>query len=498
MLRQTFQQKLLQKLSPAQIQLMKLLQLPITSLEQRIKEEMEINPALEDNTEEEIDREEKDEQDADSQDDISNENEDSLDGADNEKAAKDELSPEDYLDDDDDIAYYKLQVNNKGKDDDDKDMPMASSTSFQETLSGQLENLDLTEQQSIIAEYLLGCIDEDGYIRRELSSVADDLAFSQNITTTPEELEAVLQMIRDEFEPVGIGAKDLQECLRLQLDRKKYTEERALALRIVNEQMEEFSKKHYGKIAKHFDLTEDQIKPAIDEILKLNPRPGGSIKDSQRSMLAIIPDFILLNNNGILELSLNSRNAPDLHVSKLYQQMLTEYSSRKDKTGQEAVQFVRQKIEGAKSFINNIKERQNTLYSIMHCIMEYQKEYFLTGDELLLKPMILKDIADRVKLDISTVSRVTSTKYVQTNFGTILLKSLFNEALTNDEGEDVSSKMVKKIISDSIEAENKKKPLTDDALTKILNTQGYNIARRTVAKYREMLDIPVARMRKKL
>ena len=496
MLRQTFQQKLLQKLSPAQIQLMKLLQLPITALEQRIKEEMEINPALEDTTEEEIDRDENEESE-DPLDDTANENEESLDGADNEDAAKAELSPEDYLDDDDDIAYYKLQVNNKGKDE-EKEMPMASSVSFQETLTSQLENLEVNEHQAIIAEYLLGCIDEDGYIRRELSSVADDIAFSQNITTTAEELESVLQMIRDEFEPAGIGAKDLQECLRLQLDRKKYTEPRALALRIVNEQMEEFSKKHYVKIAKHFDLSEDQIKPAIDEILKLNPRPGGSIKDSQRSMLAIIPDFILQNNNGILELSLNLRNAPDLHVSKLYQQMLTEYSSRKDKTGQEAVQFVKQKIEGAKSFISNIQERQNTLFSIMHTIMEYQKEYFLTGDDLLLKPMILKDISDRVKLDISTVSRVTSTKYVQTNFGTILLKSLFNEALTNEEGEDVSSKKVKKIISDSIEAENKKKPLTDDALTKILNTQGYNIARRTVAKYREMLDIPVARMRKKL
>lgn len=498
MLRQTFQQKLLQKLSPAQIQLMKLLQLPITSLEQRIKEEMEINPALEDATmDEEMPTDEKDEQE-DSQDDAADEMEDSLDGADNEAAAKEEFAPEDYLDDDDDIAYYKLQVNNKGKDDEDRDMPMASSVSFQENLSSQLENLELNEQERIIAEYLLGCIDEDGYIRRELTSVVDDIAFSQNITTTPADLDAVLKLIQDEFDPAGIGAKDLQECLRLQLDRKKYTEARALALRIVNEQMEEFSKKHYTKIAKHFDLTEEQLKPALDEILKLNPRPGGSAKEGQRSMLAIIPDFILVNNNGVLELSLNSRNAPDLHVSKLYQQMLNEYSSRKDKTGQEAVQFVRQKIEGAKSFINNIKERQNTLYAIMHTIMEYQKEYFLTGDELLLKPMILKDISEKIKLDISTVSRVTSTKYVQTNFGTILLKSLFNEALTNDEGEDVSSKMVKKIIADSIESENKKKPLTDDALTKILNTQGYNIARRTVAKYREMLDIPVARMRKEL
>ncbi len=495
MLRQSFQQKLLQKLSPAQIQLMKLLQLPITSLEQRIKEEMEINPALEDNTEEEI-REEKDENDE--SDEEINEREEALDGADNEAAAKEEFGPEDYLDDEGDIASYKLQVSNKGKDDDDRDMPMASSTSFQETLSNQIENLELTEHERVIAEYLLGCIDEDGYLRRELSSIVDDMAFSQSITTTVQDLDAVLKMIQDEFDPAGIGAKDLQECLRLQLDRKKWTEARALALRIVNEQMEEFSKKHYTKIAKHFDLTEEKLKPALDEIIKLNPRPGGSAKEGTRSMLTIIPDFILANNNGVLELSLNSRNAPDLHVSKLYQQMLNEYSQRKDKTGQEAVQFVKQKIEGAKSFISNIKERQNTLYSIMHCIMEYQKEYFLTGDDLLLKPMILKDISDRVKLDISTVSRVTSTKYAQTNFGTILLKSLFNEALTNDEGEDVSSKMVKKIISDSIEAENKKKPLTDDALTKILNTQGYNIARRTVAKYREMMEIPVARMRKKI
>ncbi|MFI5163712.1 MAG: RNA polymerase factor sigma-54 [Bacteroidia bacterium] len=497
MLRQTFQQKLLQKLSPAQIQLMKLLQLPITSLEQRIKEEMEINPALEDSadSEDEIPSEERDEE---SEDSSTDENEENISGADDEKAAKDELAPEDYLDDDDDIAYYKLQVNNKGKDDEDRDMPMASSTSFQETLSTQLQNLELTEPEKVIAEYLLGCIDEDGYLRRELSSVVDDIAFSQNITTTVEQLESVLKLIQDEFDPAGIGAKDLQECLRLQIERKKWTKKLDLALRIVNEQMDEFSKKHYAKIAKHFELSEEEIKPALDEILKLNPRPGGSAKDNQRTMLDIIPDFILTNNNGILELTLNSRNAPDLRVSNLYQQMLTEYSGRKDKTGQEAVQFVKQKIEGAKSFINNIKERQNTLYNIMYCLLQYQKEYFLTGDELLLKPMILKDISDRVKLDISTVSRVTSTKYVQTPFGTILLKSLFNEALTTDEGEDVSSKMVKKIISDSIESENKKKPLTDDALTAILNKQGYNIARRTVAKYREMLEIPVARMRKKL
>ena len=496
MLRQTFQQKLLQKLSPAQIQLMKLLQLPITSLEERIKEEMEINPALEDGSEEEI-KDEKDEDDL--SDEEKEEREESEDGADNEDAAKDEFSAEDYLDDDDDIAYYKLQVNNKGKDE-EKEMPMASSTSFQETLFSQLENLELSEQERIIAEYLLGCIDEDGYLRRDLVSVVDDMAFSQNITTTTEELESVLRMIKDGFDPAGIGAKDLQECLKIQIERKKWTETRAFALKIIEEQMDEFSKKHFKKIASHFLIEESdpKLKSALDEILKLNPRPGGSAKDSEKSLLSIIPDFILVNNNGTLELSLSGRNAPDLRVSSIYKQMLTEYSGRKDKTGLEAVQFVKQKIEGAKSFINNIKERQNTLYNIMNCILEYQKEYFLTGDELLLKPMILKDISDKIKMDISTVSRVTSTKYVQTNFGTILLKSLFNEAISTEEGEDISSKRVKKIISDAIEAEDKHKPLTDDALMQILNKQGFVIARRTVAKYREMLDIPVARMRKKL
>lgn len=496
MLKQTLQQKLLQKLSPAQIQLMKLLQLPITSLEQRIKEEMEINPALEDGSEEEISNDEKEE------DDLSDEERDEREeseNADDEKIAKEDFSPEDYLDDDDEIAYYKLQVNNKGKDE-EKEMPMASTVSFQEILFSQLENLELTDQERIIAEYLLGCIDEDGYLRRDLDAVVDDIAFSQNITTTKEELESVLQMIKDEFEPVGIGAKDLQECLKLQIERKKWNETREFALKIIEQQMDEFSKKHYGKIAKHFLIEEDdpKLKAALDEILKLNPRPGGSSKDGQRSMLTVIPDFILVNNNGNLEISLNSRNAPDLRVSNVYNQMLNEYSQRKDKTGIEAVQFVKQKIDGAKSFINNIKERQNTLYNIMHCIAEYQKEYFLTGDELLLKRMILKDISDRVKLDISTVSRVTSTKYVQTNFGTILLKSLFNEAISTDEGEEVSSRKIKKIISDAIESEDKHKPLTDEALMQILNKQGFVIARRTVAKYREMLDIPVARMRKKL
>jgi RNA polymerase sigma-54 factor len=326
------------------------------------------------------------------------------------------------------------------------------------------------------------------------------MAFSQNITTTPEELRDILKTIQDEFEPAGVGARNLQECLILQIERKKWNETRAFALRIIQEQMEEFSRKHYHKIAKYFNISENdpKLKEAIDEILKLNPRPGGTTKDAERNPLEIIPDFILVNNNGVLELSLNSRNAPDLRISNIYQQMLKEYSGREDKTGKEAAHFVKQKIEGAKQFINNIKERQNTLFNIMNAILEYQKEYFLTGDELKLKPMILKDIADKVKLDISTVSRVTSTKYVQTNFGTILLKSLFNEAISTEEGEDISSKKVKKIIADAIASEDKHKPLTDEALMKILNDQGFVIARRTVAKYREMLDIPVARMRKKL
>src|ERR1051326_3001615 len=432
MLKQTLQQKLLQKLSPAQIQLMKLLQLPITSLEQRIKEEMEINPALEDDSEEEIKDEKEEEEISDEE---REEREEREEGADNEEAAKEDFDAEDYFDDDDDISYYKLQVNNKGKDDEDKSMPMASSASFQETLFSQLENLDLTDKERIIAEYLIGCIDEDGYIRRDLNSLVDDMAFSQKIETSIDELQEVLKMIQDEFEPAGVGAKDLQECLKLQIERKKWNETREFAMKIIEEQMEEFSRKHFHKIAKHFEISEDdkKLKDALDEILKLNPRPGGSAKDSERTMLEIIPDVILYNNNGTLELSLNSRNAPDLRVSNVYQQMLKEYSNREDKTGKEATQFVKQKIEGAKQFINNLKERQNTLANIMNAILEYQKDYFLTGDELQLKPMILKDISDKVKLDISTVSRVTSTKYVQTNFGTILLKSLFNEAISTEE-----------------------------------------------------------------
>lgn len=497
MLKLTQQQKLLLKLSPSQIQLMKLLQLPITALEQRIKEEMEMNPALEDSSEEEL-REEKEDEDL--SDEEREEQEEKEKGADNEDAAKEDYDPEDYLDDDDEIAYYKLQVNNKGKDDEDKSMPMASTVSFQETLFNQLQNLDLSEREQIIAEYIIGCIDEDGYIRRDLDSLVDDMAFSQNLTTTLEELRDILKTIQDEFEPAGVGARNLQECLKLQIERKKWNETRAFALRIIEEQMEEFSRKHYQKIAKYFNIPENdpKLKEALDEILKLNPRPGGTAKDSERSHLEIIPDFILVNNNGTLELSLNSRNAPDLRISNVYQQMMKEYSGREDKTGKEAAHFVKQKIESARQFINNIKERQNTLYNIMNAILEYQKEYFLTGDELKLKPMILKDISDQVKLDISTVSRVTSTKYVQTNFGTILLKSLFNEAISTEEGEDISSKKVKKIIADAIEAEDKRKPLTDEALMKILNDQGFVIARRTVAKYREMLDIPVARMRKEL
>ncbi|MFH1004822.1 MAG: RNA polymerase factor sigma-54 [Bacteroidota bacterium] len=509
MLRQTFQQNLRLKLSPVQIQLMELLQLSITALEQRIKEETEINPALEEEREEAKEEESQEEgeeaekdasdNDKDASDNDKDSEEENIDDATNEEAAKDDFDPENYINDDDEIAYYKLQVNNKNKDDEARENPMASSISFQETLFGQLQNLELNKHERIIAEYLLGCIDEDGYLRRELSLVADDIAFSQGTTTTLENLESVLKMIQDEFEPAGIGARNLQECLRLQLERKRYTESRSLAIKIVKEQMDEFSKKHYQKIANHFHIEDEQkLKPALNEILKLNPRPGNSTKENQHSAVDIIPDFIFTDNNGTIEITLNSRNAPNLRVNNIYQQMLDEYSQRKDKTGKEAAQFVKQKIEGAKSFINNIRDRHLTLYNIMYAIAEYQKEYFLTGDELLLKPMVLKDIADKVKLDISTVSRVTRTKYVQTNFGTILLKTLFNEALSTDDGEDVSSKKVKKIIADSIEAEDKKNPFTDKALTKILNEQGYNIARRTIAKYREMLNIPTARMRKGL
>jgi RNA polymerase sigma-54 factor len=484
MLRQVQSQKLLQKLSPQQIQLMKLLQLPTIALEQRIKEEMEMNPALEEGEEEE-----------ETNSDLEDENYD--DAAPEEDNQREDFSISDYMDDDEG-ASYKLKVNNTSPDEERKEIPFSVGVSFQDILESQLGMKDLDDREYQIALYLIGNLDDDGYLRRDLNSIVDDIAFSQNIDTTEEEMERLLKVIQ-EFDPAGVGARDLRECLLIQL-RKKQPQLGIiqLATEVVEKQMDEFSKKHYDKISKKLEIDEEILKDVIHEILKLNPRPGNSMADGQKSFQQVIPDFIITIDEGELQLTLNSRNAPELRVSKAYSKMMEEYSKTKDKTSKEASMFVKQKLDGAKWFIDAIQQRSYTLLYTMNAIMEYQRDYFLEGDETLLKPMILKDIAEKVGLDISTISRVANSKYVQTPFGTFLLKTFFSESLSTDSGEEVSTREVKKILEDCIAAESKKKPLTDDKLTKILKEKGYNIARRTIAKYREQLDIPVARLRKEL
>jgi RNA polymerase sigma-54 factor len=485
MLRQVQTQKLLQKLSPQQIQLMKLLQLPTIALEQRIKEEMEMNPALEEGNE----------GDEESSSEFEDENYD--DAPKSEDNQRDDFSISDYMDEDEGTSY-KLKANNTSPDEERKEIPFSVGVSFQDMLDSQLGLKDIDDHHYKIAEYLIGNLDDDGYLRRDVGSIVDDIAFSQNIITTEEELNEALKIIQ-EFDPAGVGARDLRECLLIQLKRKEpRTAIIELAIKVVDEQMDEFSKKHYDKILKKLEIDDEILKEVIHEILKLNPRPGNSMADGQKSFQQVIADFTITNEDGELILSLNSRNAPDLRVNKVYSQMLEEYSKEKNKNGKEASMFVKQKLDGARWFIDAIQQRSQTLLYSMNAIMEYQREYFLEGDETLLKPMILKDIAEKVGLDISTISRVANSKYVQTSFGTFLLKSFFSESLSTDSGEEVSTREVKKILQDCIEAESKKKPLTDDKLTKILKEKGYNIARRTIAKYREQLEIPVARLRKEL
>lgn len=485
MLRQVQSQKLLQKLSPQQIQLMKLLQLPTIALEQRIKEEMELNPALEEGVEEDED--------------VNSElEEENYDDATEEENQRDDFSISDYMDDDEG-ASYKLKVNNTSPDEERKEIPFSVGVSFQDMLESQLGMKDLDDREYQIALYLIGNLDDDGYLRRDLGSIVDDIAFSQNINTNEEEMERLLKVIQ-EFDPAGVGARDLRECLLIQLKKKQpQLGIIQLATEVVEKQMDEFSKKHYDKISKKLEIDEEILKDVIHEILKLNPRPGNSMADGQKSFQQVIPDFIItIDDAGELQLTLNSRNAPELRISKAYSKMMEEYSRTKDKSSKEASMFVKQKLDGAKWFIDAIQQRSYTLLYTMNAIMEYQREYFLEGDETLLRPMILKDIAERVGLDISTISRVANSKYVQTPFGTFLLKTFFSESLSTDSGEEVSTREVKKILEDCIAAESKKKPLTDDKLTKILKEKGYNIARRTIAKYREQLDIPVARLRKEL
>ena len=491
-LKQTQSLRLQQKLSPQQIQLMKLIQLPVMALEQRIKEELESNPALE----EESDTTTENEEEFDADEPPTTEDDREPDETDSSISKEDDVSYEDFVDEDE-FADYKYQVNNSGKDNDFKEMPIRESTDFHDQLEEQLGLLDLDEKSFTIGLYLIGCIDDDGYIRRDAGSIVDDLAFTQNISTMPEEVEHMIEVLQ-KFDPPGIAARSLQECLLLQLERSdEQTREVQLAIEVVKQCMEEFSKKHYDKIAKKLNIGEEDLKDVLAEITKLNPKPGGA-GQSMQSIQEVIPDFVITTNNGEPELSLTSRNMPDLKVSQEYLEMLTRYNKQKDKTAKEASGFIKNKIENAQWFIDALFQRQQTLLLAMNAIMQYQKEYFVTGDETKLKPMILKDIAEKVGLDISTVSRVANSKYVTTSFGTFPLKYFFSESLSTDSGEEVSSREVKKILQECIGAENKKKPLTDDALCKILKEKGYNIARRTVAKYREQLDIPVARMRKEI
>ena len=472
-------QSLSQKLSPQQIQFIKLLQVPTAELDTRIEEELEVNPALEEGKEEK-------------------EEEYTTDEEYEEYESADADNIEEYLHDD--YSGYKMQGDGRSPDEEDKDIPISVGSTLHERLIAQLGYLKLDEREDLIGRQLIGSIDADGYIRRELEAIVNDMAFSIGLETDEEELENTLYKIQ-EFDPPGIGARNLQECLGLQLERKdESTAYRDIALKIIYKCFNEFSKKHYDKISKKLSISDEELKGAISLITKLNPKPGGTSNEATARTQYLIPDFILNNNNGKLELTLNSRNAPQLRVSRSYSDMLHAYdkSDKKDKKLKETVSFIKQKLDSAKWFIDAIKQRQNTLLNTMQAIIDYQYDYFLEGDESKLRPMILKDIAEKINMDISTVSRVANSKSIQTEFGIFPLKYFFSEGIATDSGEDVSSREVKNKLRDIIEGEDKAKPLSDDKLEKLLRAEGYNIARRTVAKYREQLNIPVARLRKQL
>ncbi|MBB3124222.1 RNA polymerase sigma-54 factor [Mesoflavibacter sabulilitoris] len=463
---------------------MKLIQLPTQAFEQRLKQELEENPALETGKEERKD---------DFDDNFDNSQDDY---EDNDKIEAEDINVDDYLSDDE-IPDYRTSANNYSADDDEKSVPYASGTTFTQHLINQLNTFRLSDEERDIAEFLVGSVDESGYIRRSLSDIVDDLAFTQSVYTDEEKVENILKKVQ-QLDPAGVAARSLQECLSIQLHRKEKHPDVELAIEIIDQAFEKFTKKHYKKLMQKFDVSEEQLKEAIHEIERLNPKPGGSYSGNNRIVEHVVPDFAIKIVDGELELTLNGRNAPELHVSREYNNMLKGYKESKDKSKQQkdAVLFIKQKLDAAKWFIEAIKQRQQTLFVTMSAIMHYQKEYFLTGDERKLKPMILKDIADEIDMDVSTVSRVANSKYVDTPYGTKLIKEFFSESMTNDQGEEVSTREIKKILETVIEEEDKKKPLTDAALSKILKEKGYPIARRTVAKYREQLDIPVARLRK--
>ncbi|MCK6606892.1 MAG: RNA polymerase factor sigma-54 [Flavobacterium sp.] len=487
MLKHSLQFKLSQKLSPQQIQLMKLIQLPTQAFEQRLQEELVENPALEESSKE--DNYDLDDYGSDT---------DDYDDYDNDHIDTGDINIDEYLSNDE-TPDYKYQTNNYSDDDEDKTMPFAAPVSFHQDLINQLNTFILTDDERDIAEFLVGSIDDMGYIRRTIQDIVDDMAFTQGIYTDETTVERILHLVQ-ELEPAGVGARDLQECLLLQLKHKTPSDSVNLAIQVIEQQFEAFTKKHYDKLLQKFDVSQQQLRKAIDEIEKLNPKPGGSFDGNQKMVEHIVPDFTIRIVDGELELSLNGRNAPELHVSKDYQEMLQSYkdTSEKSSSQKDAVQFIKQKLDSAKWFIDAIKQRQETLYVTMNAIMFYQQEYFLEGEETKLRPMILKDIADMVGLDISTVSRVANSKYVDTPYGTKLIKEFFSESMTNDQGEEVSTIEIKNILQQVISEEDKRKPLPDDQLAEILKERGYPIARRTIAKYREQLDIPVARLRKKI
>jgi RNA polymerase sigma-54 factor len=478
-------QSLSQKLSPQQIQFIKLLQVPTAELDTRVEEELEINPALEEGKEEE-------------KKDSEEEFEDNSLDEENSFEEKD-VNIEDYLNDD--YSGYKMQGDgNYSPDEDEREMPLSGGISLHEQLIAQMGFLKLDERQKIIGRQLIGSIENDGYIRRDLEAIINDLVFSQNIETDIDEIEEILRKIQN-FDPAGIAARNLQECLVIQLERKEHPDDPTVqnAVRIISECFEEFTKKHYSKIQKKLDLGEDELKESVNMITRLNPKPGGT-SDGLVKTQYIIPDFILTNTEGKLEISLNSRNAPELRISRSYSEMFDAYekSDKKDKKLKDTVTFVKQKLDSAKWFIDAIKQRQLTLLKTMQAILDFQGDFFYEGDETKLKPMILKDIAEKIDMDISTVSRVANSKSIQTEFGIYPLKYFFSEGIATDSGEDVSNKEVKSVLQSFVDAESKKRPLSDDKLVKMLNDKGYNIARRTVAKYREQLQIPVARLRKEL
>lgn len=483
---------------------MKLLQIPTANLEQRIKEELEANPALEEGGSED-DGAELNEEPFDTTPDTGEqpEGEGETETAEEEARVEDDVDMSEYYDEDDEgVADYKTEDPSAyhDPDNDNKTIPMATHSSFHESLEQQVNLLDLDERQKLIAIHLIGSIDDDGYLRRDMDAIVDDLVFRQNIQTNERELQEVLEQIQ-KLDPPGVGARTLEECLLIQLKRREEpTPYTAYAIKVIEKHFELFAKKHYEKLERAIDVDSETLKGVIDEIVHLNPKPGSAFSSGGAEQYVIVPDFILTNNSGELQVSLSSANAPELRVSNHFREMIQHYkkSKEKSKSQKEAMLFIKQKIDSAKWFIDAIQSRYHTMLATMDAIAEIQHDYLVSGDETQMKPMILKDIADRTGLDISTVSRVANSKYVQTEFGTIPLKFFFSESLSTEAGEEVSTREVKKILSDLIGGENKRKPISDQKLTEILNERGYNIARRTVAKYREQLNIPVARLRKEL